>query len=181
MKKILLLLALCTALCLVGCKKNEEPPINNNNNNDQHNSQISDSNQTDEDTEKNTGIVVYEKPDFSGEAGFKVALGTGLENVEYDSVFLIHDSTAQLDLVFPDNSKGTLLVDKNGYEHLYAPDDTVLVGDIKVSMKIGADGIIVYEWLKDSVSYTYSTTKDIKDSDLLSTIVNNVILENIEQ
>lgn len=173
MKKILLLLALCTALCLVGCNNNEQ----NNNNNEQNNTQVSDNNQNNEEKENETGIVVYEKPDFSEKAGFKVNLGSGLEDVKYDSIFLIHDTTAQLDLIFPDNSIGTLLVDTNGYEHLYDADDSVLIGETKVSIEIGADGIIVYEWLKDGVAYTYSTAKDIKDSEVLANLVNNLVLE----
>ena len=175
MKKILLLLALFTALCLVGCTNNEQ----NNNNNEQSNTQVSDKNQNNDEKEKEneSGIVVYEKPDFSKKAGFKVNLGSGLEEVKYDSIFLIHDTTAQLDLIFPDNSIGTLLVDTNGYQHLANSEDSVLIEDIKVAIEIGADGIIVYEWVKDDVCYTYSTAKDIKDSDVLATLVNNVVLE----
>lgn len=179
MKKLLILLAFSTLLCLVGCKNNEN--VDNLNNNQQNNnSQISDSNQNSDNTQKETGIIVYQEPDFTEDAGFKIKLGSGLENVTYSSVFLIHETTAQLDLQFPDGTKGTLLVDTNGYEHLYDADDTVLIGDIKVSIKIGADGIIVYEWTKNSVTYTYSTTKNIKDSEELSTLVNNVLLEQVD-
>lgn len=176
MKKLLLLLALCTSLCLIGCKNNEQQ----NNNNQQNNSHMSDSNQNknnENELEENNGIAVYENTDFSEKAGFKINLGDTLKDVKYDSIFLIHNSTAQLDLIFPDNTIGTLLVDTNGYLHLTDTETTVMVDDIKVSIEIGADGIIVYEWLKDNVSYTYSTNTDLKESDILTNLVKDITLE----
>ena len=68
-------------------------------------------------------------------------------------------------------------MDTSGYLHLNDAEPTIMVGDIKVSVQIGADGIIVYEWLKDNVAYTYSTQTNINESDVLTNLVNDVTLE----
>ena len=44
-------------------------------------------------------------------------------------------------------------------------------------MKVGADGISVYEWTKNEQTYVYSTTLNIKDSNLLTNLVNDVSIE----
>ena len=147
MKKLLLLLALCISVCLVGCNKNE----NNNQNNNQNNLNTNQpSNVDNNQSQEEPPIVVYDSPDFSEKAGFKVTLNSSLEGVKYDSIFLMNNSTAQLDLVFPDNSIGTLLVDSTNSTHIYNANDAALVGDINVSIESGADGINVYEWSKDN-------------------------------
>lgn len=179
MKKILLLLALCAALFLVGCNNNENKVQNNNTNNNQqqNNSQNANNDQNQEEEEDEAPILVYDSPDFSDKAGFKVNLGAGLDGVIYDSIFLMNRSTAQLDLIFPDNTIGTLLVDSTNSSHIYEADDVVLVGDTKVSVEVGADGIIVYEWTKDDYVYVYSTAQDIKNSQKLKDLVNGISIE----
>ena len=84
-----------------------------------------------------TGTVVYDTPDFSKSAGFKVVLDDSLKDVKYDSIFLTNNSVAQLDLEFPDQTIGTLLVDSNESTYLYDPSDAVFIDDIKVSIEVG--------------------------------------------
>lgn len=177
MKKILLCLALVSALFLVGCNDNKNPNNENNVNNNNNNSVVEENKNTQEEEEDNSPIVKYESPDFSEKAGFKVNLGSSLEGVTYDSIFLVNKTTAQLDLIFPDKTIGTLLVEPRGSSHLYEKDDTIQVGDTEVAMKVGADGISVYEWTKNEQTYVYSTTLNLKDSDLLSKLVNDVSIE----
>lgn len=183
MKKILLCLALVSALFLVGCNDNKNPNnVDNLNNNNNNNSVVEqtkdqDTNKNEEKEEDNSPIVKYDSPDFSEKAGFKVNLGSSLEGVTYDSIFLVNKTTAQLDLIFPDKTIGTLLVEPRGTSHLYEKDDTIQVGDVEVAMKVGADGISVYEWTKDEQTYVYSTTLNLKESDLLTKLVNDVSIE----
>lgn len=180
MKKILLCLALVSALFLVGCNNNNKPNNENNVNNNNNNSVVEqDENKEteNEEEEDDSPIVQYESPDFSEKAGFKVNLGSSLEGVTYDSIFLVNKTTAQLDLIFPDQTIGTLLVEPRGSSHLYEKDDTIQVGDVEVAMKVGADGISVYEWTKNEQTYVYSTTLNIKDSNLLTNLVNDVSIE----
>lgn len=183
MKKILLCLALVSALFLVGCNDNKNPNnvdnVNNNNNNNSvvEQTKDQDTNKNEEKEEDNSPIVKYDSPDFSEKAGFKVNLGSSLEGVTYDSIFLVNKTTAQLDLIFPDKTIGTLLVEPRGTSHLYEKDDTIQVGDVEVAMKVGADGISVYEWTKDEQTYVYSTTLNLKESDLLTKLVNDVSIE----
>lgn len=173
MKKILLCLALCSALFLVGCNKETKEPNNPNNSNTNNVIQSGENAQEKEEPP----IVTYDTPDFSEKAGFKVNLGSSLEGVTYDSVFLMHNTTAQLDLIFPDQTIGTMLIDSFGSNHIYEKDDSVFIGDIEVSIKAGADGINVYGWQKDNYDFVYSTTLNLKDSDTLKNLVNDVSVE----
>jgi len=176
MKKILLCLSLCAALFLVGCNNNEKTNNENNpNNNNNNNNIVVSGEETPEEDE--SPIVQYDSPDFTEKAGFKVNLGTSLEGVTYDSIFLMNNSTAQLDLIFPDKTIGTLLIDSMGSTHLYDKDETVFVEDTEVSIKVGADGISVYEWVKDDYTYVYSTTLNLKGSETLNSLVNEVSVE----
>ena len=175
MKKLLLCVALCSALFLVGCNNNNnQNKVNNNTNNNSSNNNSNTSVVDPVEEIPNDPIVQYESPDFSEKAGFKIDLGSSLEGVTYDSVFLMNNSTAQLDLVFPDKSIGTLLIDSRGSSHLYDIDDTLYVGETTVSVKVGADGITVYEWMKDNYAYVYSTTSDLKNSQTLTNLVNDI-------
>lgn len=182
MKKLLLCLALCSALFLVGCNNNEKTNnnITNNNTTNNNNNSVVDNVDEKPEEEDESPIVQYENPDFSEKAGFKVNLGASLQGVTYDSIFLVNNTTAQLDLIFPDKTIGTLLVESMGASHLYDKDDSVLIGDIEVAIKVGADGISVYEWTKDDYTYVYSTTLNIKDSELLTNLVNDVAIEVTE-
>lgn len=183
MKKLLLCLTLC-ALCLVGCNNNNQQGKNNNNhnNNNNNNSVVSNENQTpeEEEEEDDEPIVKYEDTDFSKKAGFKVNLTGSLEGVTYDSIFLMNNTTAQLDLIFPDKTIGTLMIDSMGSTHLYDAEEKIYVGDTEVAIQVGADGISVYEWVKDNYAYTYSTTLDLRNSQTLSNLINDVTIEVTE-
>ena len=115
MKKLLLCSTLIIALCLVGCNDNTNPSNSENSNQGNQN---------------NSGVATYESPDFSNSAGFKVNLTGSLKNVTYDSVFLMNDSIAQLDLIFPNNMIGTLSIDPTEQSLLRNVDDVVFVDDI---------------------------------------------------
>jgi len=184
MKKLLLCISLILAICLVGCNNNENNnTVNEGQNNIIDNNNANNSNQSDLEEDKNNPIVQYTSPeadDFSEKSGFKVELSNSLEAVKYDSVFLINDTAAQLDLVFPDNSIGTLLIDSMNSTHVYDPDDVTFIGDTKVSIKIGADGIRDYEWKKNDYTFVYSTKTDIQSTDVLSNLVNDVSLNVIK-
>lgn len=173
MKKILLCLTLC-ALCLVGCNNNTN---NNTPSGNQNGNNPVISGETNLPEEDDSPIVKYEDTDFSKKAGFKVNLGASLEGVTYDSIFLMNNSTAQLDLIFPDKTIGTLLVDSMGSTHLYDADEKLYVGDIEVAVQVGADGITVYEWVKNDYAYTYSTTVDLRNSQTLTNLVNDVTVD----
>ena len=180
MKKMLLCFSLIAALCLVGCNNNENNngDVQNNNNN---NSNLTNQSGSQEE-ENNNPIIQYSSPttdDFSDKSGFKVELSNSLEGVKYDSVFLINETAAQLDLIFPDNSIGTLLIDSMNSTHIYEPDDATFVGDTKVSIKVGADGIRDYEWVKNNYTFVYSTKTDIKDTNTLTSLVNDVSINVI--
>ena len=162
MKKLLLCSTLIIALCLVGCNDNTNPSNSENSNQGNQN---------------NSGVATYESPDFSNSAGFKVNLTGSLKNVTYDSVFLMNDSIAQLDLIFPNNMIGTLSIDPTEQSLLTNVDDVVFVDDIKVSIKHGADGIYSYEWQKDNYYFLFDTKTDIKDSQILKDLINEVNLE----
>ena len=159
MKKILLILVLCSSLLLVACN-------NNNSNLQEQNNETN-----------NDSIIEYNSTDFSEKAGFKVNLGTSFKNVKYDSVFLISKTIAQLDLSFPNNIIGTLLIDSSGYSKLTKTDDVVFIDSTKVSIENGDDGIYTYEWEKENYTFTYSTTTDIKDSNTLPNLVNDINIE----
>ena len=179
MKKLLLCTTLILALFLVGCNNNKSNNADNNNNNiiqNQEQNQGQNQGQNQE-VKDDTPVVVYDNPDFSEKAGFKVSLGDSLKGVTYDSIFLTNNATAQLDLKFPDGSIGTMLVDSMNTSHLFKPDDAVFVGDIKVSIETGADGIMVYEWEKDNYTFVFSTTAALKDSQKLKDLVNDLAVE----
>lgn len=175
MKKLLLCTTLILALFLVGC--NNDKSNNNNNINQGQVQNQSQSQEQNQEVKDNTPVVVYDNPDFSEKAGFKVSLGDSLKGVTYDSIFLTNNSTAQLDLKFPDGSIGTMLVDSMNTSHLFKPDDAVFVGDIKVSIETGADGIMVYEWEKDNYTFVFSTTASLKDSQKLKDLVKDLTVE----
>ena len=175
MKKLLLCTTLILALFLVGC--NNDKSNNNNNINQGQVQNQSQSQEQNQEVKDNTPVVVYDNPDFSEKAGFKVSLGDSLKGVTYDSIFLTNNATAQLDLKFPDGSIGTMLVDSNNSSHLFKPDDAVFVGDIKVSIETGADGIMVYEWEKDNYTFVFSTTASLKGSQRLKDLVNDLAVE----
>lgn len=176
MKKLLLCSFFILALCLTGCNNNthQNDTTNDVTGNDK-NTNIQDQN------EEETGTVVYDTPDFSKSAGFKVALDDSLKDVKYDSIFLTNNSVAQLDLEFPDQTIGTLLVDSNESTYLYDPSDAVFIDDIKVSIEVGADGIIVYEWQKDNSTFVYHSKVDLKNSDILKNLVNGITIELTEE
>lgn len=171
MKKILLCLALCSAIFLVGCNDNKEPQNVN------PSGEGTNINQSEMSEEDEAPIVSYDTPDFSEKAGFKVNLGASLQAVTYDSIFLINKSSAQLDLIFPDQTIGTLLVEPMGGGHIYEEDERLYVGDVEVAVQVGADDIIVYEWERDNYLYTYSSKTDIRGTDTLSNLVNDVSVE----
>lgn len=174
MKKLLLCSSLIIALFLVGCNNNT---TNNNEKVNQEQTQNQQQNQgqnPNTNKEENSPVVVYNTPDFSEKAGFKVSLGDSLSGVTYDSIFLTNNTTAQLDLKHQDGSIGTMLIDSMGSSHLYKPDDAVIINNIKVSIETGADGIMVYEWEKDNYIFVYSTTSNIKETELLKNLVNDL-------
>lgn len=175
MKKLLLCTTLILALFLVGC--NNDKSNNNNNINQGQVQNQSQSQEQNQEVKDNTPVVVYDNPDFSEKAGFKVSLGDSLKGVTYDSIFLTNNATAQLDLKFPDGSIGTMLVDSTNTSHLFKPDDAVFVGDIKISIETGADGIMVYEWEKDNYTFVFSTTASLKDSQKLKDLVKDLTVE----
>ena len=172
MKKLLLCSFFVLALCLTGCNNNTTKDNTNNNNQSQNQNQ-----NQDQTSQENSNTVIYDSPDFSKTAGFKIVLDDSLKDVKYDSIFLINDSIAQLDLEFPDKTIGTILVDPTESSHLFNPSDAVFVGDTKVSIEIGADGIILYEWQKDNYTFVYHTKNDLKDSDVLKNLVNGISVE----
>lgn len=176
MKKLLLCSTLIIALLLVGCNDNKVNENNNQENNNINQEQIQ--NQPEDQPEKDeTPVVIYDSPDFTEKAGFKIAFGPSLTTVAYDSIFLINNSVAQLDLKFEDNSKGTMLIDPSESSHLFSPDDATFVGDIKVSIETGADGILVYEWRKDNYTFVYSTTSKLKDTQTLTDLVTDLSIQ----
>ena len=178
MKKLLLCTTLILALFLVGCNNNK--PNNNDKNNTQNHSQEQNQGQNQQQNQEvkdDTPVVVYDNPDFSEKAGFKIVLGNSLKGVTYDSIFLTNNTTAQLDLKFPDGSIGTMLVDSTNSSHLFKPDDAIFVGDIKVSIETGADGIMVYEWEKDNYTFVLSTSASLKDSQRLKDLVTDLTVE----
>jgi len=167
MKKILLCLILCSSLFLIAC---------NNTNLNQSNNSSSSTQEMNNEINKSP-VIEYDSTDFSEKAGFKVNLGTSFENVKYDSVFLISETIAQLDLSFPNKTIGTLLIDASGYSNLAGIDNVVFINDTKVSIENGFDGIYTYEWTKGNYTFTFSTSIDIKDSDTLTNLVNDVTIE----
>ena len=180
MKKNLILVALVLTLCLVGCNNNKQNTNNNENlNNNVQQDQTTNQNTQDNESEEkdDTPVVVYDSLDFSEKAGFKVVLGEALNDVECTSIFLINNTTTQFNLNFPDNVKGTLLIDPTNSSHLFSPDDETTIGETKVSIETGAGGILVYEWKKENYTYVFSTSADLKDSDKLSNLVNGVSIE----
>ena len=158
---------LCTSILLVACNNND---LNQDNN--------STSKTQDENNEIDKAPVVeYTSTDFSEKAGFKVNLGTSFKGVKYDSIFLISETIAQLDLTFPNNTIGTLLIDSAGYSKLGETNDVVFIDSNKVSIENGADGIFTYEWTKENYTFTYSTLANIKNSDTLTNLVNDITIE----
>lgn len=171
MKKMLLCIALVSALILTGCNNNKGK--NENDNINQNQNQV----QNQEQKENNDLIESYEKPDFSEEAGFKVNVEEAIKGVKYDSIFLMNDSTAQLDLKLPDGSIGTLLVKLDVGGIIEDAQDAVFIDDTKVTINKDLDKIITYKWSKDGYEYTYSTKTDIKESEVLRNLVNKTIIE----
>ena len=156
MKKNLILVALVLTLCLVGCNNNKQNTNNNENlNNNVQQDQTTNQNTQDNESEEkdDTPVVVYDSLDFSEKAGFKVVLGEALNDVECTSIFLINNTTTQFNLNFPDNVKGTLLIDPANSSHLFSPDDETTIGETKVSIETGA--------IKDSVEFIESGEIDM--------------------
>lgn len=176
MKKLLLCSTLIIALLLVGCNDDKAKENNNKENNNISQEQTQ-NNPTEQPEKDNTPVVIYDTPDFSEKAGFKINFGNSLSKVTHDSIFLINNSVAQLDLKYEDGSKGTMLIDPSEASHLFSPDDATLVGDIKVSIENGADGILVYEWRKDNYTFVYSTTANLKDTQTLTDLVNDLSIQ----
>lgn len=186
MKKLLLYSSLIIALLLTGCNNtkvnNNEENLNSENNVNQSQNQGSNQgqNQSQKETEEDEGpIVVYDTPNFSEKAGYKVNLDSSLEGVKYDSIFLMDNSTSQLDLVFPDNSIGTMLIESNqfGRMHYEDPSDTFTVDDINISVYVALDGIRSYQWEKDGYIYTFATHNDMKNTQTLSNLVKGMSAE----
>lgn len=167
MKKLLLGLILCSTIFLIACNDNKD--LNSNNTNPNQQDEI---NEIDDNP-----VIEYDSTDFSKKAGFKVNLDDSLKGVKYDSIFLIAKTVAQLDLKFPDNTIGTLLIDSSEYSKLETTDSVIFIDDIKVSIENGLDGIYSYEWKNGNYTLTYSTSTDLKDSEILTNLVNGVTIE----
>ena len=148
-----------------------------NKNSNQNNNNISSNQQEENNGIDDTPVIEYDSTDFTKKAGFKVNLNDSLKEVKYDSIFLISKTIAQLDLRFPDNTIGTLLIDSLGYSKLETTDDVVFVDDIKVSIENGLDGINTYEWTKENYTFTYYTSADLKNTDTLTNLINDISIE----
>lgn len=159
MKKVLLCLAIiiCIVLIIIACNKLFNKPNVN---------------------DIDSPIDSYETPDFTEKAGFKVDLGDVLSNeATYDSILLMNDTVAQLDLVFTDNTIGTLLVDTNASTDLEDAEDAIVVGNTKVSIQKDDIGVNIYTWVKDDFVLSFYTNEDLRDSERLSHLVNDVSIE----
>ena len=49
--------------------------------------------------------------------------------------------------------------------------------DIKVSIENGLDGINTYEWTKENYTFTYYTSADLKETDTLTNLINDISIE----
>lgn len=169
MKKLFLCLALCSTLCLclVACNDDKTPVTSG------------DSSVSGNEVEENDSPIddSFTEPDFTSKAGYKVNLGSSFNGVKYDSIFLMNRSTSQLDLVFPDGTIGTMLIDTAGSDYLNNADEVLTVGDVQVSIQEGVAGITVYEWQKDGFSYVYSTTQNLRETERLNNLVNDLAVE----
>ncbi len=174
MKKVLLCVALCATILLVGCNNDKEKVNSGDVNDNQLN--VQQGGNTDPEDEPTT--VTYDTPDFTQKAGFKVNLDSSLGDVKYDAIFLSNNRSAQLDLVFNDGTIGTLVIEPyGGASHSFDVDETVKVGETDVNYTAGADGIYTYSWEKGEQAFYYSTKADIKGSERLTNLVNGVSVE----
>ncbi len=177
MKKILLLVIICLgAFLLFACGDD-----NNNNNNTQtpNNTNVSAPvvNNTPVAPEKvrdqfADGPLDYKDTDFTDVAGYAVEKSDKLSNITYDTIFLLDESTSQLDLKFGDGRIATLLVKKTEQYVNEEDANNLKIGDYEVKKMVGIDGIVSYYWNKEDASYhlSHRGSDTFSEEDILNVI-----------
>lgn len=168
MKKLLLFLALFSTISLlfIACNDNK----NNSENEGNSGNQVDDDNSLVDNS--------FETPDFSEKAGFKINVDDDLsKKLTYENIFLMNETTAQLDISFSDGTIGTLLVDTMSSMDLQNSENAELIDDIPVTIENGDDGINIYAWKKNDQLYSFYTNEDLKGTEKLKELIYGFTLE----
>ena len=164
MKKVLLVIAICVAACMLfACGKDDTK---------QNPSSVQSNNGSDVgQDEKEFGVVEYDTPDFTKSAGYEVVKSKELSSVSYDTIFLLDGENSQLDLKLDDGRIATLLISKS--ERFIDEDaQTKSIVGFDVAFIKGTDGINTYTWNKDNNSYMLSVLdeQNFTDADVAKII-----------
>jgi len=162
MKKILLVMVILSmVLCACNEKKTNDVEVTNN------------ETQKNEEIESNEPVkdIEYTKPDFTDNTDFKINTSSEVDEVSFEKIVLHDESNAQLDLGFPDDKVGTLIVSKQEIIFDEEEASTFSIGNEEVSRYKAVDGMNHYIWKKDNFYFELISESEFSDEEIAKVVV----------